>query len=200
MQKKEEAEVKYIKLNSALVLALICLVVGFIAGTVYSIYKAPAEAPGRATQVAYDGTGIDSYTLPKQQELAALEKEVATNPENQNAWMALGNLYFDTHKYSQAIKAYTTYLELNPDNADVWTDLGVMYRRNKQPEEAVRSFDEAIKRDPRHEQARFNKGIVLMYDLNKKNEARAVWEELYRLNPYFKAPDGQTIKQILDKL
>ena len=69
-------------------------------------------------------------------------------------------LYFDTGKFKDAIKAYNKYLEFNPNSANVWTDLGVMYRRNKQPQDALRAFDEAIKTDPRHEQSRYNKGVV----------------------------------------
>ena len=199
MQKKEEVEVKYIKQNTAIIIAVICIIVGFIAGTAYSVYKAPVAGGGPSPGIVYGGSRADSATLPKQQEIAALEKEVAANPENQNSWLLLGNLYFDTHKYTQAIKAYNTYLKLNPNNANVWTDLGVMYRRNKQPQDAIRAFDEAVKQDPRHETSRFNKGIVLMHDLKKTSEAQAVWEELYRLNPNYMGPNGRSLREMLGK-
>jgi cytochrome c-type biogenesis protein CcmH/NrfG len=199
MQQKEEIEVKYIKQNTAIILAVICLIVGFIAGTIYSLYKAPVVAGGSASGVVYGGSKADSATLLKQQEIVALEKEVAENPDNQNAWLLLGNLYFDTHRYTQAIKAYNAYLERNPNNANVWTDLGVMYRRNKRPQDAIRAFDEAVKNDPRHETARFNKGIVLMHDLKKTSEAKAVWEELYRLNPSYMGPNGRPLKEMIGK-
>ncbi len=199
MKKEEKIEVKYIKQSTAISIALICIFVGFIAGNIYSVYKSGTEAGGQSVRISSGSSGAENFTLPKQQEILSLEKAVSANPDNQNAWLLLGNLYFDTGKSSEAIKAYNKYLELNPNNANVWTDLGVMYRRNKQPQDAIRAFDEAIKTDPRHEQSRFNKGIVLLYDLKDKDGAIAAWKELYSLNPNYRGPDGQPIKAMIDK-
>ena len=40
------------------------------------------------------------------------------NPDNNEAWIQLGHVYFDTNKYDQAIAAYEKSLELNLSNAD----------------------------------------------------------------------------------
>lgn len=199
MKKEEKIEVKYIKQSTAISIALICIFAGFIAGNIYSVYKSGTETGNPSVRIASGSSGADSFTLPKQQEILSLEKAVASDPTNQNAWLLLGNLYFDTGKSRDAIKAYNKYLEFNPNNANVWTDLGVMYRRNKQPQDAIRAFDEAIMRDPRHEQSRFNKGIVLLHDLKDSSAAKAVWEELYSLNPNYRGPDGQPLKAMIDK-
>ena len=66
------------------------------------------------------------------------------NPENTEAWIQLGHVYFDTNINDKAIVAYEKSLELNPRNANVLTDLGIMYRRNGQPQKAIEKFDEAI--------------------------------------------------------
>jgi tetratricopeptide (TPR) repeat protein len=132
--------------------------------------------------------------------MLALEREVENNPKNLAAWLELGNLYFDTGKFQDAIQAYSKYLDLNPNNANVWTDLGVMYRRNGNPNEAISSFEKAIQMDPRHEQARFNKGIVLFYDLGNRDAALQAWQELIQINPNFQTTSGQTIKEFVEKL
>ena len=199
MKKEEKIEVKYIKQSTAISIALICIFVGFIAGNIYSVYKSGTETGSQSVRIASGSSGADNFTLPKQQEILSLEKAVASDPTNQNAWLLLGNLYFDTNKPKEAIKAYNKYLEINPNNANVWTDLGVMYRRNKQPQDAIRAFDEAITRDPRHEQSRFNKGIVLLHDLKDSSGAKAAWEELYSINPNYRGPDGQPLKAMIDK-
>jgi hypothetical protein len=45
-----------------------------------------------------------------------------------------------------------------------------------------------VKIDPRHEISRFNKGIVLMHDLQDQKGALQAWEELVKINPIAKAP------------
>jgi tetratricopeptide (TPR) repeat protein len=112
----------------------------------------------------------------------------------------LGNLYFDSSDFKNAIRAYQRSLELNPKNADVWTDMGVMYRRDGQPTEAIKAFDKAIEINPRHEIARFNKGVVLMHDLRDFENTIRTWEELLKINPSAKAPGGQPLKELVAQL
>jgi tetratricopeptide (TPR) repeat protein len=75
-----------------------------------------------------------------------------------------------------------------------------MYRRSKNPAKAIELFEKAMKIDPKHEQSRFNKGIVLMYDLNDKQGAIAAWEELLKINPFASGPGGQSIREMVDNL
>jgi cytochrome c-type biogenesis protein CcmH/NrfG len=122
------------------------------------------------------------------------------HPENEEAWIQLGNLYFDNHKLDKAIRAYKKSLELNPNNANVMTDMGVMYRRNGQPLKAIEAFDKTITIDARHEIARFNKGIVSMHDLKDHKSAIQVWEELVSVNPLAKTPNGQLVQVMIERL
>jgi tetratricopeptide (TPR) repeat protein len=75
-----------------------------------------------------------------------------------------------------------------------------MYRRNGNPVEAISSFDKAIELDPRHEQARFNKGIVQFYELGNRDAAMQTWQELIQINPNFQTTSGQTITEFVEKL
>ena len=88
-------------------------------------------------------------------------------------------------------------LELNPDNANVWTDLGVMYRRSDNPKKALECFNRAADADPTHEVSRFNKGIVLLHDLNDMEGAIKAWEELLKINPFAMAGNGQSVDEIV---
>ena len=111
--------------------------------------------------------------------------------------MQLGNLYFDNDQAEKAVVAYEKALAIDPNNANILTDLGVMYRRSGQPQQAVAAFDRAISVDPAHETARFNKGVVLMHDLNDTAGAVSVWKELADVNPVFTAPNGQTLDELI---
>ena len=75
-----------------------------------------------------------------------------------------------------------------------------MYRRNRQPEEAIRAFERAIEIAPKHEIARFNRGIVLIHDLSKLDEGIQSWKDLVDINPMARAPNGQTVDELIRQL
>ncbi|MGE4291437.1 MAG: tetratricopeptide repeat protein [Desulfovibrio sp.] len=150
----------------------------------------PNSATAMAPQ-AVAGSGPD---------VAGLRAAAEANPSDTHAWIDLGNAYFDSDKPKEAITAYERALALSPDHADVWTDLGVMYRRDHQPQKAVQSFDRAVLAQPSHKTARFNKGIVLYFDLKDTAAAIAAWEDLLSVDPNATAPDGTPLRGMVEKL
>jgi cytochrome c-type biogenesis protein CcmH/NrfG len=156
-----------------------------------------ASGPARPPQQQQTQPDLSSQQA---RNILALEQEVAVNPTNVEAWTQLGNVYFDTGNFAKAINAYTKSLELSPGNPNVLTDLGVMYRRNGQPEKALASFEKAMTVAPNHEQSRFNKGIVLRYDMNDREGAIKAWEELLKINPGAMAPNGQPLSEAIKSL
>ncbi|NDV23157.1 tetratricopeptide repeat protein [Desulfovibrio sp. JC022] len=134
------------------------------------------------------------------QQIVETKKLLESQPDSVNLWTKLGNMYFDTDQYANAIEAYKKSLALKPDNAHVLTDLGVMYRRSGNPQKAVETFDRAILASPKHETARFNKGIVLYYDLEDKAGAIQAWNGLVQMNPGARAPSGKPIKDMIRDL
>ena len=147
--------------ETALLIALGALALGFFGGVFFGVYKSGPTPQGR------HGAGGPSPVAPRelQDQIAGLEKETAQNPSNAAAWIELGNAYFDSDQAKKSIDAYRKALELQPSNADVWTDMGVMLRKDGRPQEAIQAFDRAIAVNPKHEISRLNKGIVLLHDL-----------------------------------
>jgi hypothetical protein len=132
--------------------------------------------------------------------IEALRERVSENPDDRDLWTDLGNAYFDSDRYHEAIKAYQRSLDLDPGNADVWTDMGIMYRRVGEYSEALAAFDRAVAENPAHQMSRFNRGIVLFYDLEDRIGAFRSWDELAEINPNFRTPDGRTILQMIGDL
>jgi cytochrome c-type biogenesis protein CcmH/NrfG len=189
---------KMVKQDHLIIAALVSLVVGFLIGVIFSSIQS-TNGPAQVAQQQAPAQGQQSGGITPEQasQILAFESAVAADPQNLQAWTNLGHLYYDTSRFSKAIKAYNKSLELDPNNADVWTDLGTMYRSNKQPNEAISAFDRAISLVPTHANARFNKGVVLIYDLNDKAGGRKAWEELLAINPAATAPNGQSVKDVL---
>jgi|EPASupsiteSAE347_1022098.scaffolds.fasta_scaffold43663_1 cytochrome c-type biogenesis protein CcmH/NrfG len=196
----EQAPAGAFKKETVLVIGLCCLIIGFLSGIVFSIYKAPAGGGAAKVTAGQPETQSGKLTAEQTQHLLQLELEVQKNPENVEAWTNLGHLYFDSDQADKAITAYTKSLALAPNNADVLTDLGVMYRRAGDPKQAIASFDRAIQVNAKHETARFNKGIVLLYDLKDQPGAIGAWQELISLNPMATAPNGQLVSEILKEV
>jgi len=176
--------------QTAVLLSLSALLVGFIAGTIFGVMKT-SPLPGGSSTVSQAASGKQ----PPAEMFQALEAEAARNPQNADVWTQLGNAYFDADQFQKAIVAYEKSIAIEPDNPNVLTDLGVMYRRNQQPRKAVAAFSKAMAADPRHEVSRMNKGIVLLYDLGDEKGAVEAWEALLEINPLATFADGQTVDE-----
>ena len=189
-----------VKKETMLIIATATLVIGFLSGIVFSVYKTGPTFTGQqaGTQSAMiQAPATGGISAQASAAILALEREVAVNKDNVMAWTQLGHKYFDTNQPAKAIPAYKQAPELDPNVADVWTDLGVMYRRNGQPAEALSAFDQARALSPNHEQSRFNRGVVFLNDLNDPQNAVAAWQELLAVNPKALAPSGQPISELI---
>jgi cytochrome c-type biogenesis protein CcmH/NrfG len=192
----------YVKKETLLIVSIIALVLGFLAGIALTVYKTGTKSSGQNSVMsqmqANEKNETDSNKIAE--EIVELEKRTTNSPNDVEAWTKLGDLYFDSNTYDKAILAYNRSLKLKPDNADVLTDLGVMYQRSGNPTEAIKNFDKAIEIDPHHEASRFNKGIVLLHDLNDRQGAVKAWEELVKLNPSAKTSSGKLVSEMIQQL
>ena len=174
---------------------LAVFIIGFICGVVFTVYK---TGGGGSTT-----TGVPPQNNASQQVSQAilnLEAEVTANPDSYEAWTRLGHLYYDSDQVDKAIGAYTKSLELKGSDPNIWTDLGVMYRRAGSPEKAVESFEKAISLDATHAPSRFNKGVVLHFDLGKTAEAIASWESVLPIAPQYKTANGMPLQDLIDQV
>lgn len=207
MKTKTTAESGSAVSRQALYMAiLISLTIGFVCGAAYTSFKLADEshdghdhagsapvAGGKAGGAAGGGPDVDAR-------VAELENFLKQNPEDEKAWAELGHLFFDTNRFEDAIAAYQKSLAIEPDNPAVLTDMGVMYRRSGDPEKAVQAFDQAVSVSPGFETALFNKGVVLMADLNDLPGAMAAWKELVKINPDATTPGGERVADIVARM
>lgn len=183
---------EYVKRQTLMTSVVIALMVGFFGGLVFGVYKTGSSLPaGSGSGSPPDGGRAGM--------LAKFEERVRSNPRDTEAWIQIGHISFDAQQHERAIEAYEKALALEPNNAPVLTDLGIMYRRTGKPREAVKRFDRAIAIDPQLENPRFNKGIVLLHDLDDREGAIEAWEGLLAVNPLARAPNGQTVDEMVAK-
>jgi len=161
--------------KETILLAVVTLVVGILGVVIFTNFQekspAPRQAPAAAPAVNY------------QQNIKMLEGIVGKEPDNRNAWVQLGNNYFDSNQPMKAIEAYDKALELDGNDPDVLTDQGIMFRQVGWFDKAIANFIKANKLNPRHENSLFNMGIVYSQDLGDKVKAEEAWNRYLGLVP-----------------
>jgi tetratricopeptide (TPR) repeat protein len=171
---------------------LIGLALGLVVG-VFIGYQAgssssppPSAMGGMPTGVAPGmppGGGAPGPGDNFQARINAMQAVVTRDPKNFDAWVQLGNDYFDTRQPQKAIDAYTRALEVRPSSPNVLTDMGVMYRDLGQFDKAIENFQKANQVDPKHMQSLFNLGVVYLNDLKQPKKAAEIWNKIIQVAP-----------------
>ena len=112
--------------------------------------------------VGLDYVLLDDYT----DAVKWLEKAVAMDPNNKDAWYYLGRAYYTRSRLVEARNAFHKVLELDPHDAKAENSLGLIFESAAQPEAAVDAYRKAIawqELSPHpNEQPYLNLGTVLM--------------------------------------
>lgn len=115
-------------------------------------------------------------------QLSTLQEILKKNPQDWNALVGLGNLYYDINQFDKAIPYYQRAIEIKKD-PNVLADLGTSLRETGRPEEAIKTYEEVLKIDDKHWKAVYNIIIVSINDLKDKKRASLYFEKLKVLNP-----------------
>jgi Tfp pilus assembly protein PilF len=101
-----------------------------------------------------------------------LEKAVAFDSKNKDAWYYLGRAYYTRSQLNEARKAFRMVLELDPRNAKAENNLGLILESDAKPSAAIDAFQKAIawQEDEPHlsEQPYVNLGSLLIDQGNVK--------------------------------
>jgi tetratricopeptide (TPR) repeat protein len=106
------------------------------------------------------------------QEIEQLKLSLFDNPYDFTYLSALGDEYFESAQYIEAIKTYDKALAINPMCAECLNDKGLALFYTGDPKSALESFDEAIAIDPEFARVWLSKGFVLFSE-NRYQEAIA---------------------------
>jgi cytochrome c-type biogenesis protein CcmH/NrfG len=177
-----------------ILIIVFAVVIGLVGGfLIFSLSNKKEEMP--PTEVLPSGSGSP---VDYQQRIAELEKVVANDPKNLQAWTMLANDYYDTDQPQKAIDAYGKALELGPNNPNLLTDQGVMYKRAGQFDKALANFKKAQQLDPKHLQSLYNIGIIYSEDLKQPDKALQAWNHYLELDST--SPAAQQVKRLIGQV
>ncbi|HEY3928830.1 MAG TPA: tetratricopeptide repeat protein [Candidatus Koribacter sp.] len=125
--------------------------------------------------------------------LAKLEQR----PNDPDLLAQIGNLYYDSQVYAQAIEYYQKALNIRPNDPDVRTDMGTAMWYSGDADGALREFAKSLSYNPSHNGTLFNRGVVLFQGKKDSKGAIASWQELLRVNPNY--PDRAKVEQMIQE-
>jgi len=160
------------------IVGVAALIIGFLIGIMVGGKFMAGSKASTSSAAVQQGNGAMVNPGQTSARIAELEQLVAKDPKNLQAWITLGNDYFDAQQAQKSVQAYNKALELDPKNVNVLTDQGVMFRALGFYDRALANFEKANKLDPKHLQSLFNTGIVYAVDLKQTDKAKVAFEAL----------------------
>lgn len=113
------------------------------------------------------------------------------------AMATLGDQYFESGNYPQAIELYKKTLELKPDDVDTFNDLGLAYFYTRRPVMAVDTLKKGTEADPSFQRIWISLGFVLSSS-GRIEEAKSALSKAIEINPDNEI--GQESKRMFDSL
>ncbi len=199
----------------AYTLAVITLAIGIAvgyfargsAGVSPSNNSVQASAPGATGSAPMGSAQLPGIGSTQQQQAASPEMiakaaepllaQLKTSPNDFETLAKLGNLYYDSQAYPQAIEYYEKALKVQPKNPDVRTDLGTAYWYTGNADKAIASFEQALVIRPNHPETLFNLGIVKWQGKKDPQGAVVAWEKLLQANPDY--PQKDQVQMLIER-
>ena len=137
----------------------------------------------------------DRYEMAQQypQQLDALQKVIAADPEMGYAYLKLGNTYNRLGKREEAIKSFLEAKKRLPKNPVLYNNLGWTYGQVGRTKEQIAALRQAISLRPQYATARQNLGLVLLRQGDRKGA-----EEQYTALLEFDQGGANTLKKAIE--
>jgi len=95
--------------NKVILIAFVCLLVGFILGATVAILKTSKDSK----VVASTGNPQEQSSVNHEEDIRLAKSFLDKDPRNLEALITLGNAYFDTDRYQEATDAYSKALAID---------------------------------------------------------------------------------------
>ena len=114
-------------------------------------------------------------------EIDQINAFLVDDPNNFDALSALGDKYFESGQYFEAIQTYDKALAVNPMCADCLNDQGLAYFYSGDANSAIDSLDKAIAINPDYPNTWLSKGFILISE-GRYEEAKAPLNKVKELD------------------
>lgn len=134
-------------------------------------------------EASQEESAPDSLLSPElRQRIDDAQAQAAATPDSFNAWVELGNAWYDADMPKQSIEAYNRALEFKPNDSNVLNDQGAMYRQTGDTQRALANFEKALAVDPGNLESLYNMGYIYAFDLKQTDRALEIWKRYLTLD------------------
>ena len=107
------------------------------------------------------------------------------DPESSNAYINMGDVYFDKGELDNAIKNYLEAIKLNDQDARAFGKCAIALWENDYVEEAIVAYSKAIALDDEYELAYNNLGVAYLDGIGNAKEAARNFARAVEINPNY---------------
>lgn len=176
--------------SKQIVVGIVGVIVGFILGF---FVAQGTQKPVAMSASAQEGGIPENHPSPETLEkLQVLMDQAQTDPQNRQARVALGNLFYDIGRFDSAVQWYEEALALDQNDVHVSTDLGTAYLYLGNTQKAIERYQGSLLIEPDHAQTLHNLGVA-QFSENDYQEAINTWERLARIHPDY--PHMEDLKE-----
>jgi len=118
-----------------------------------------------------------------QQAVKAFQQATQLNPDSADAYLGLGNSYYELESYKDAASAFRQILKNNPNNSTALFYLGLSLIQQKKYSDSIPHFKKAGKLDPDFKQLSLFYIGEAQSELGKLQEASETWKQAIQVNP-----------------
>ncbi len=178
----------------------VTLLIGIAVGYLLRGSSAPGS-PAQSSAPASTSLSASMPQLPNMGSTAKVEPLLAqlqTRPNDPALLADIGNAYYDSQQYQQAIDYYQRALKFRPADVNIRTDMGTAMWYLGNADDALRQYEQSLQYQPTHAQTLLNMGIVKWEGKKDGKGALQVWQRLLQTNPNF--PDRQKVEQLMGEV
>lgn len=124
---------------------------------------------------------FDAASIQSEQRIETLKSQLFDNPDNLELLSALGDAYFESQRYIEAIGVYEKAIKVDPKSADSFNDLALSQFYTGNNEAALASATKAVEADPVYKHGWLTKGFILM-TLGRLDEAAVALKKVKELD------------------
>lgn len=172
---------------------LAVLIIGFV---LFAVSNCSKEKTSRESSRELPVTGpiVDTDTG----KTAPLNlKQMEKSAETPESLAILGDKYFESNRFQDAIDIYERVVKLNPDDVDTYNDLGLALHYIGKPDRAIDTLRRGTEVNPSFQRIWLSLGFILT-STGKNDEAKEALKKAIELDP--NSEPGLEAKKILGHL
>ncbi len=174
------------------VLAAICFFLGIAVGYLFKGNTAAVQPKPIAASAPAPAPPMNAQPTPEQMRRMGDEaakpflSQLQSDPNNPALLAQVGNVYYDTRQYKEAIRYYSDSLKVEPKNVSVRADMATALYYLGDVDRALQELNTSLQYDPKHAQSLMNLGVIKWQGKMDIDGAVAAWEKLLKTNPDFR--------------